>query len=639
MDIEQKLAFIHKMAKLGLEHSKGPDIQHFDSGGTVLSGPSTATSGGGATNPNSGVIGTINGALGLNDKFNAGSAQITPGTNTAQLNDAYTNAQTGITNQTNLVTQTQPGVTQGLQTQGLLSQALLNQANGIGPNPAQSALNQATGQNIKQQAALAANTRGTGSNAGGVAENASRIGADTQQQAVGQAATLQAQQQLAAQQQALNLAGTQFNQGAGAVTGQSQQTQNEQNILQGANTAANNAAVGMQSNINNVNAQTSAANQNMAANTLGGLLSGAGAVAGLFAHGGMVKMDKGGNVLDANARKHIAPEHFALPGRRYPIHDMNHARNALARVSQNGSPQEKAKVKAAVHKKYPSLAKKKGVMSEKESKDSKERRKPLSSSGLPVEASSLHQNLADGGEVDSEIPSFEPTPSNSSDGPNIQATGELPADKTDFGQEIASGVKTIASVAALAKGGEVQHGYLNYRKMAMGGYMAPGSLLPQDQSGPQSFTAQWINSPQMQTAGPNIQATPQMQAGPQNLGKDVKSGAGSFKKAMGQRSANQVNTPDGSEDGTNIISGGDDLGGGEMFAYSGGLAARGGDVNPIDQSQKAVKKGDSLKNDKIPALLSEGEVVMDRETLQDKGPVGQMARAVAMHIKKRNSKK
>jgi hypothetical protein len=36
-----------------------------------------------------------------------------------------------------------------------------------------------------------------------------------------------------------------------------------------------------------------------------------------------------------------------------------HARNALARVEQNGSPAEKKKVKAAVKKRFPSLGKKK----------------------------------------------------------------------------------------------------------------------------------------------------------------------------------------------------------------------------------------------------------------------------------------
>lgn len=61
--------------------------------------------------------------------------------------------------------------------------------------------------------------------------------------------------------------------------------------------------------------------------------------------------------LTTNARKHIAPKNFALPGKRYPIEDIAHARNALARVAQNGTTAEKARVQAAVHHKYPSLKK------------------------------------------------------------------------------------------------------------------------------------------------------------------------------------------------------------------------------------------------------------------------------------------
>lgn len=61
-------------------------------------------------------------------------------------------------------------------------------------------------------------------------------------------------------------------------------------------------------------------------------------------------------VLTAKARKKIKPSNFALPGGRYPIHDPSHARNALARVAQNGTTAEQQKVKAAVRRKYPGIA-------------------------------------------------------------------------------------------------------------------------------------------------------------------------------------------------------------------------------------------------------------------------------------------
>jgi hypothetical protein len=63
--------------------------------------------------------------------------------------------------------------------------------------------------------------------------------------------------------------------------------------------------------------------------------------------------------LTAAARKAIPKKDFALPGGRYPIEDASHARNALARVSQHGSSEEKAKVRSAVHRKYPNIGKKK----------------------------------------------------------------------------------------------------------------------------------------------------------------------------------------------------------------------------------------------------------------------------------------
>lgn len=42
----------------------------------------------------------------------------------------------------------------------------------------------------------------------------------------------------------------------------------------------------------------------------------------------------------------------------YPIPDKAHARNALARVSQFGTPAEKAAVRAKVHRKFPGIGRK-----------------------------------------------------------------------------------------------------------------------------------------------------------------------------------------------------------------------------------------------------------------------------------------
>lgn len=59
--------------------------------------------------------------------------------------------------------------------------------------------------------------------------------------------------------------------------------------------------------------------------------------------------------LTAKRRKSLPNKDFALPGRKYPIEDKAHSRNALARVSQHGSPTQKATVRAKVKAKYPSI--------------------------------------------------------------------------------------------------------------------------------------------------------------------------------------------------------------------------------------------------------------------------------------------
>lgn len=59
--------------------------------------------------------------------------------------------------------------------------------------------------------------------------------------------------------------------------------------------------------------------------------------------------------LTTRQRKNLPKKDFALPGSRYPINDPNHARNALARVAQHGSPEERARVRAKVHAKYPGI--------------------------------------------------------------------------------------------------------------------------------------------------------------------------------------------------------------------------------------------------------------------------------------------
>ena len=78
---------------------------------------------------------------------------------------------------------------------------------------------------------------------------------------------------------------------------------------------------------------------------------------------------EGGDVLDAAERNKLPSHAFALPGRRYPIHNEAHARNALARVAQHGSPEEKAQVRAKVKAKYPGIEQSKAEGGEIEDED------------------------------------------------------------------------------------------------------------------------------------------------------------------------------------------------------------------------------------------------------------------------------
>lgn len=76
--------------------------------------------------------------------------------------------------------------------------------------------------------------------------------------------------------------------------------------------------------------------------------------------------------LTAAARQSMPKSDFALPGKgegpkgagagSYPIPDASHGRNALARVAQHGTPAEKTKVRAAVHRKFPDIGEKREGM-------------------------------------------------------------------------------------------------------------------------------------------------------------------------------------------------------------------------------------------------------------------------------------
>lgn len=175
----------------------------------------------------------------------------------------------------------QPAIQQGNQnynqaTSGefQLASALQNQMYGIGPNPAQAQLQQATAANTANQASLMAGQRGAASNVGLIARQAGQQGAANQQASVGQAATLGAQQQLNAQSQLGNVYGN--------VAGQAN---SNLGINQGAQQAQNSAIAGQTSANNTLGAGIAQQNANTNQGLIGGV-SNAGMA--LLAHGGAV---------------------------------------------------------------------------------------------------------------------------------------------------------------------------------------------------------------------------------------------------------------------------------------------------------------------------------------------------------------
>ena len=60
--------------------------------------------------------------------------------------------------------------------------------------------------------------------------------------------------------------------------------------------------------------------------------------------------------LTTKAREKLPDSAFVFPDEeKYPIPDESHAQNALARVEQHGTPEEKAKVKSKVKEKFPDM--------------------------------------------------------------------------------------------------------------------------------------------------------------------------------------------------------------------------------------------------------------------------------------------
>ncbi len=347
----------------------------------------------------------------------------------------------------------------GLQAQNSALANYQDVAAGRGPNPAMAALNQATGQNVANQASMMAGQRGAGSNIGLMARQAAQQGANTQQQAVGQGATMQAQQQLNAMAGQAGLA----NQMAGQQIGQV-----------------------------NTNAQSNLANQAAQQAAMAGMNSSTIAAQG--------------NLTGANT--------------------------------------------------------------------------------------ALQQSYIDS-----------------------QKQGLTNFAKMGGGMMNAAG-------AGMAEGGEVQ-------KMAGGGniYGAqnPFGEAMVDQNGPQSSFGMFLNMKPQHADDADWK-----------YNKKQKPAAGAAEPMQQTNDQSMAGPDSGESPGYNGDSMGDS---GALMAALGGLASSGGKVNAKGPSQKAVKSGDSYDNDKVPAKLSEGEIVLPRSVTMSQDPANDAAKFVAQVLAKRKVKK
>jgi len=213
-------------------------------------------------------MGAIAGMLGLAGGQGGTGFSTVQGVTPDQLKASYAGTQGSLEQQQALLQAL--SAQGGIQNQQQIYQQLQDIAAGKMGNVAQAQLQQATGANVANQAALMAGQRGAGANVGLMARQAAQQGAQTQQQAAGQAAALQAQQQLGAIQGAGNLATTQVGQQQAAQNAALQAQLQQQQTLQGANTAYSQQQAEMAKNV-----------MGMAGQAIGGIGQGIGASFGL----------------------------------------------------------------------------------------------------------------------------------------------------------------------------------------------------------------------------------------------------------------------------------------------------------------------------------------------------------------------
>lgn len=226
--------------------------------------------------------------------FQAQAAPLQTPTTIKQADTAYQQSQDALAKQAafaNAVNAQTPGA---LNAQSFLTNQLTTQAKGGGPSPASDMLNNATGANVANQAALAAGVRGAGANTGLIARQVGQQGAGIQQNAIGQTAVLKSNEQIAAENALAGVAGTQVGQSAAATNANNQAVQSEQQNILNAIQGQNTAEVGSTSSQNSSNAAIAGVNAQGQQGLIGGVLGGVGSIFQSKFKGGVVENYAGG---------------------------------------------------------------------------------------------------------------------------------------------------------------------------------------------------------------------------------------------------------------------------------------------------------------------------------------------------------
>lgn len=280
-----------------------------------------------------GLAGTVGSMVGIGGGAAAKGMNWAPGevplampVSEEQAKSAYDQSQAGIANQASFLSALQ--AQNGIQNQSSVFNQMQGVANGNGPNPAQAMLAQSTGANVANQAALMAGQRGAGANVGLMARQAGQQGSAAQQQAAGQAATLQANQSLGALSQLGGIAGQQVGQQAAATGALTGAQQSEQQMLLNQLNAQNNSSIAQQQGVNNAN-QAQAA---QGAKAQSGLIQGA---AMMMARGGPVYAAGGWSQVGTPEQVQSAPQDMSRQPMQYAANDQ-----APQAINQQYVPQQ-----------------------------------------------------------------------------------------------------------------------------------------------------------------------------------------------------------------------------------------------------------------------------------------------------------